>query len=249
MGKYVKKIVRLLKKLINKIKQYLINKNGLKIPSILTSDNFFIVISRYKENINWVNKIPWPYIIYNKGQAIKTNNKNIIESKNIGREAETYLKYIISNYNNLSNFTVFLQGNPFDHSNKLFEKIKLFDGIKDISILSDQINYEDRKGQPNHPGLKTGESSDLLFENKKDTFEYTPGAQFIVSKKLIQNRPLSFYQFILNEIETNAYINKCEVKSHRPTCNCGTRFSPWVLERLWLDIFDIKQKSNTNFTS
>jgi hypothetical protein len=45
------------------------------------------------------------YVVYDKSKDIP----------NVGREAETYLRYIIENYNCLPEYVAFLQGHPFDH--------------------------------------------------------------------------------------------------------------------------------------
>jgi len=54
--------------------------------------------------------------IYDKSQAYKNAKwANIIKSKNIGREAETYLNHIILNYDNLSEYTLFMQDDTNNH--------------------------------------------------------------------------------------------------------------------------------------
>ena len=84
-----------------------------------------IVISRFNENIDWINKILYKkwinqIIIYNKGSnnlEHLTNPKiKILNVVNIGREGYIYLDYIISNYDNLHNEIWFIQANPFIHS-------------------------------------------------------------------------------------------------------------------------------------
>jgi hypothetical protein len=35
---------------------------------------------------------------------------------NVGREGHTFFKYIYDNYDNLDDYTIFLQGHPYDHS-------------------------------------------------------------------------------------------------------------------------------------
>jgi len=85
-----------------------------------------IIISRYNENIDWVYKLvkkeTWiqNILIVNKGDKLPFIKNfpqiNIINTKNIGREGETYLTYIIENYNNLPDKLWFVQANPFDHS-------------------------------------------------------------------------------------------------------------------------------------
>jgi hypothetical protein len=77
-----------------------------------------LVISRYNENLDWINNININnfrnIIIYNKGKNINNNyisNKfKIINLSNVGRCDHTYLYHIINNYNNLADVTIFLPG-------------------------------------------------------------------------------------------------------------------------------------------
>jgi hypothetical protein len=80
-------------------------------------NNIEIVISRYNEDLSWINDDlfnKYAHIIYNKGtnNIFVTNNltKNIINLKNLGRCDHTYLYHIIQNYDNLANITIFLPG-------------------------------------------------------------------------------------------------------------------------------------------
>ena len=84
-----------------------------------------MIVARYEENLKWLDFLPKniKVIIYNKGKDITEpkylNNPNItIHNKcnNTGRESETYLRYIISNYNNLPDIIIFTQGYPLDHA-------------------------------------------------------------------------------------------------------------------------------------
>ena len=78
--------------------------------------NVEIIISRYNENLDWLNEYPFnqfEYIVYNKGtnnNFIKNNVKKIVELKNVGKCDHTYLFHIIHNYHHLSNIVVFLPG-------------------------------------------------------------------------------------------------------------------------------------------
>jgi hypothetical protein len=87
------------------------------------SKNIEIVISRYNENLHWLNHEPfnkYKNIIYNKGpndDFYKTNNIKVVNLENIGRCDHTYLFHIIENYDNLADITVFLPGS-IDISNK-----------------------------------------------------------------------------------------------------------------------------------
>lgn len=84
------------------------------LEEIMPYATYQIVVSRYDESIEWV---PRNAILYNKGESI-TNSRveKIIELKNDGREGETYLHHIIENYDNLCEYTIFTQADPFVHN-------------------------------------------------------------------------------------------------------------------------------------
>lgn len=82
-----------------------------------------IVISRYNENIDWIKNIPDCYkiFLYNKGPKnvspeITNNVYKYIDLENVGKESDTYLLHMICNVENDDSYTVFSQGDPFDHS-------------------------------------------------------------------------------------------------------------------------------------
>jgi len=79
--------------------------------------SFHIVIARYNENINWLKPLSEHCIVYNKGDndIDLTWSKCALKRVNVGRESETYLSYILENYNNLPDFVVFTQGHIADH--------------------------------------------------------------------------------------------------------------------------------------
>ena len=75
-----------------------------------------IVVARYNENIEWLGSELKNCIIYNKGTPLNIPNETLL--KNVGRESETYLQYIINNYDNLPDIVVFTQANISDHRQK-----------------------------------------------------------------------------------------------------------------------------------
>ena len=89
--------------------------------------SYKIVVARYNENIEWLNSVMNNCIIYNKGDKLGLSNEIILE--NVGREAETYLHYIIENYQKLPDIVIFTQGNISDHR-----------GINNIIILLKYAN-------------------------------------------------------------------------------------------------------------
>lgn len=189
--------------------------------------NIGLVVARYKENIDWISKIQCHNIyIYDK-----FSDKNI-SLPNIGREAHTYLYHIISNYHNLNDYNIFLQGNPFPHCPNLYSQINnlSYNNINDIIALN-KIETETEstihRKVPIHPhGLFLAYFMDLLFGiklDKEQTIKVTYGAQFVCTKKAIINRPLDFYKFLLNFVSYETHPVEA-----------------YIFERLWLYIFDTK---------
>lgn len=162
-----------------------------------------IVIAKYNENIEWVNKIKHKTTIYDK-----SNNpiENSIKLKNVGREAETFLYHIIKNYNKLDDVTIFLQGNPFEHLQILVgwrselteeERDFIIDKINnEITDFSDFSSfYQVLYNVPNFTnGANSKEYCNKYYGRNYDHFTVSPGAQYIVPKKYILSRPLSFWE-------------------------------------------------------
>jgi hypothetical protein len=104
-----------------------------------------IVIARYRESIDWINKIPknFKIFIYNKNNEPLNifdinENINIINLPNIGREGDTYLHHIITHYDNLPDRIIFTQGDPFPHSPRFLELLDYVDQYKEFQPLTDR---------------------------------------------------------------------------------------------------------------
>jgi hypothetical protein len=107
------------------------NFNTNNVPPVIEYDsNIELVVSRYKENLDWLDEPPFnKYRVkcYNKGDDIpKFSEKQVtmISLPNVGRCDHTYLYHIINNYDNLANLTVFLPASCLD-SHKLKTTYKL----------------------------------------------------------------------------------------------------------------------------
>ena len=80
------------------------------------------VVIRYNEDIEWTKYLQHPVIIYNKGEKIFTEHE-VVELKNIGMYVASQLYYCIHNYDNLADYTFFVQGNPWDGLLESFNKL------------------------------------------------------------------------------------------------------------------------------
>ena len=167
-----------------------------------------IIIARYNENIDWSKQFN-NVIIYNKGHALNLHNEKIVN--NVGREGHTYYKYIYDNYDSLDDYTIFLQGNPFDHTLEIITEINNINKEilsntynKKLMFLSDKILNCSINGCIYHKSLQFIETYKKLFNCQPDEnlmFLFGAGAQFIVSKEQIYKRPRDFYLKIINILE------------------------------------------------
>jgi hypothetical protein len=158
-----------------------------------------IVVARYHENIEWTKQFS-NVVIYNKGGEI---DAKCIPLNNVGREGHTYYKYICDHYDDLSDYTVFLQGNPFDHTQNIITKLHQCIHTKlesDFELLSDFIFGCNLSGCSIHHNLPLIDTYEKIFKERKTdlSFKVGNGGQFIVSKKYILNRPKSFYETIVD---------------------------------------------------
>lgn len=131
-------------------------KSRLKF-SIESIYDHCIVVSRYNENVDWLNDLiqqnKWikNIIIYNKGNDdIYIKYPNIISVKkinNIGREGETYLQHIINNYDSLNKHIWFIQADPFEHSPDFTNLLKI-ENIKEYNNNFQTLTYRYLKTIP-----------------------------------------------------------------------------------------------------
>lgn len=120
-----------------------------------------IIVSRYQENLDWIfdYDLQDRCIIYNKGSDNLSPKLKIIKRPNYpkyGRETETYLYHILTNYSQLSDYIIFTQADPFYHSPHFCDIINHLDTygyynnfqplscrINDINLpCPDIINYD-----------------------------------------------------------------------------------------------------------
>jgi len=169
--------------------------------------NFQILVARYHECPNWTKEYS-DILIYNKGPPITDPSMNSKQlPKNVGREGHTYYTYICENYDNLPDYVIFLQGNPFDHTPYLADRIKEFkESPRDFAFLSRSIDKStfERQRNGHWECYKLYDNYEKIFGVKCDIkaeCEFGHGAQFAVSKQAILLRPRAFYENIVRMLE------------------------------------------------
>ena len=182
------------------------------------------VVARYQENLDWTNGLS-DCIIYNKGSDAPNSKHQYITLPNIGREGHTYLHHIIQNYDQLDEYTCFLQGYPFDHSPDLAKRILEFPvPPPPFLFVSNRLYTVNLSYDPTDTSLHSLLIStyEKIFGTRKTDHNFTfgAGAQFIVSRDAIRSRPKSFYENMLPLLDH--HINPPE---------------GFVVERFWGMIF------------
>lgn len=211
--------------------------------------NYKIVVARYNEDIEWTKKYD-QCLIYNKGKHF---DGDYIKLENVGRETHTYLYHIINNYDNLDDYTFFLQGNPFDHSSNLFKNIDeliLNNPERNFYWISERIvegDFEYIREPYFHMFGQLKLAYKFVFgdEPQIETFKFGAGAQFVVSKKNIVSKPLEFYQrlfdFLDKEPLNNNYLRLLRYPDIDQSVININRNCPEIchyMERFWGLIFD-----------
>jgi len=177
------------------------------------------VIAKYKEDVSWCNKLQ-NKIVYDKSDG---------SMPNVGREASTYLRYIIDHYDNLPSHVVFLQGNPFDHvsipidftATPQVDYCKPF--FKDLN--TEPVDY--------YQGLHIREYFMQIFgKPPPNILDVSYGAQYIVPKMCILQHPIEFYKKLLSMLKNDSYEHAHYYNTYDPES-----LNAWTMERLWYYIF------------
>lgn len=193
-----------------------------------------LVVAVYKDNIDWLIERKNQFKDLEKISAYNKYDRNDFEYvnqlPNIGRESQTYLYHIITNYNDLADFTTFVQGNPFPHLH-LYDNpsVDIFnfncEPIHDFYALGD-FAMTDGMGRPfSHWDVDLFPIWERLFYGDMPLrFFANYGAQFIASRDLLLSRSLDFYVELMR-------------------CHVDYNHAPWACEIMWYFIFDPRYKS------
>ena len=199
------------------------------------------VIARYTEDVSWVRDMGLDAIIYDKSGAPAEH-----ALPNVGRESHTYLHHLVTRYDNLADYTVFLQGSCLDHlapgttPQTLGRRIRdlaarkvPFKGLADFSIRCDALgrphNLRDPEFRGRWPGwgkdIPLGETYATLFAGTTpDAFHVrAPAGLLFVSRERIRLRPLGLYRLALS-------LSEADPDDARNTGH--------ALERLWYLMFN-----------
>ncbi len=163
-----------------------------------------IIISRYKEDISWVKNYDLDYVIYNKGDEID-DDYNVLKMDNIGNNQRDIFHYILTNYDNLEDIIIFVQGNPFDHC-----KREKFDRLINNEFFTALESFEDI--QQNNAQILDSNGGYMEINNswyigahnvREDWNRFTPGSQYIITKEIAHFYSKNFWSFLMNSLNKN----------------------------------------------
>lgn len=166
------------------------------VPEFLKiQGDYVLVVSKYKENTNWTKKYAH-VVIYDKFKG---------DLPNIGREAHTYLTYIVNNYDNLPSHVYFSQGLIEDHKidESIFKTGKYSSNL--IDSYMDNGHIKQYSGKYTFPKEKLDIKSwfhKYIDEtvNLDEPIHIWWNAIFPVSRECILSRPKEYYEMLLDLI-------------------------------------------------
>lgn len=126
-----------------------------------------LVVSRYNEIIHWIHKVANNFdfiMVFNKGNPITLNLSNsvVIPCHNVGREGETYLRYIKQYFDELPTYTVFTQGDPFTHNPNMIQTLKDIELTGKFNALSSGWKF----GYPKEYTMENNQCRTYLMDTR-----------------------------------------------------------------------------------
>ena len=209
--------------------------------------NNWLVISRYNENILWVNHILKnekinKIIIINKGldniPKFNSNKVKLIKKNNIGREGETYLSFIIDNYKNLPDNVWFSQGDPFEHSPDF---LKLLDEETIDQYIENDMQSLTIRWKP-----KTNTPPDYFLRNNNFyNIKNFKCIDYFIDSKTFQLKGHSYYYDKLFEVNYEKFKNlyKSDNIGTKVSEIIGIRPPNEIIKYIWSACFFVKKKN------
>ena len=165
-----------------------------------------ILLARYNESVDWARHLPNVTVV-NKGEPLDIGIREL-RMPNVGREGHTYYSFIVDHYDDLPDYLLCLQAYPFDHSPHILHLIQRLNDatpqqLPEYATVSEKVLPCNLAMCPYAGPLPMMSVYELLFEARPTfmQFRFGAGAQFIVSRRRILQRPRSFYEKIVRLLE------------------------------------------------
>jgi hypothetical protein len=171
-----------------------------------------VVVCRYGEDLAWTRNLPRDVrlTIYDKGEPDQPRWPGSLRLTNHSRDDFAWLHHLVERYDDLSDWTIFAQGRPFDHAPDLHRVIRSYAkeedaaGRPEFSWLGFLWETDDARGRPSFvTWSKNPERRELNLEGffqalwgepAPDKVRYVGGSQFALSRSAAHRRPRDFYR-------------------------------------------------------
>lgn len=200
-----------------------------------------VIISKHKDNVEWVNKLNMPYTIIDK-----------LTTKNLGSEAWSYIHFIISNYHDLPDRMLFVHGHDMSYHQD-YPTVHIANNLnwdlQYMNINSRKFDEQYMSVFGDFEDVERGyrKSYELWIKNSwtevfgdfilPHTLTFLGHAQFLVCKEFVLRHDKPFYERILKWLETTTideklYIGRSEMFNKKEAYVSGR-----ILEYTWHYIF------------
>jgi len=157
-----------------------------------------LVVARYQEPLDWLDDVPseWRIVVYDKSgdRPDGPDKHRTIRRPNVGREAETFLWHNVTAAP--GGYTIYLQGNPFDHCPDPIGQAKFIMGRGDrVGWLGP--HYDTAWNVEPHRledlPMEAVWNALFPFQPQPRRFSFPAGAQMVVWQSAISGRPYEFW--------------------------------------------------------
>ena len=175
----------------------------------------FVVVAHHDEDTSWVNNLKYKYEIISKARIPREH------APNKGNEASSFLQYIIFNYDNLDDVSVFVHGhrNAWHHKENMDEKMNrmVFDknyyniNTNDTNnSLTMLVHFPMELAKMKQMLPELGAILNIKFDPEK--IVYRNSAQFYVRKELIKMHSRETYfklhEWLMRSKESSYYTSR-----------------------------------------
>lgn len=199
------------------------------------SPSYHIVVAKYKEDISWFSHMDQGKMhVYDKSGE----KSPYIPLENKGREGATFLGHIIKYYDNLPDYLILLQGNPFPHMrsditpDNLQENISRLVEERPTQTIPLFCDYGEEKLYT-FKGLMMDQYHELMFEGTPNpVLRFAAGNQYLVPRKDILKRPKDFYMKLWKMSIKGDHYELEAAHNEEKTLNPNEMIG-WSLERIF----------------
>lgn len=201
---------------------------------------YTLVVAKYNEDMGWLCGMDASRIVvYDKGSSSIPQAHllgGVCALDNVGRESESYIHHVVSNYDRLTDYLVFVQGNPFEHMKGVTPNTFQEALDRELSKRPNQLLplFTEWYNEPHdqYRAIKAKEYFEDMFIDRPAAKSsiFATGCQYIVPRHDIVCKPLEFYKGLHTKILKG---ETCHSEAHDGRGAFDpSKISAWSFERI-----------------